>query len=117
MHEQAAPEIRHCLLVARRIGVRFEVSEIIFGAACCATWQGDYRKAARLHGAADVDISASIEVGTISWSAAEQRLREQEQGRLRELMGDELYADAYRTGAGLSAIQAVELALSRDDGG
>ncbi len=117
MHEQAAPVIRHCLLVARRIGVRLEVSEIIFGAACCATWQGDYRKAARLHGAADVDISASLEVGTISWSAAEQRLREQEQGRLRELMGDELYADAYRIGAGLSAIQAVELALSRDNGG
>jgi tetratricopeptide (TPR) repeat protein len=116
-HEQAAPVIRHCLLVARRTGLRLEASEIIFGAACCATWQGDYLKAARLHGAADVDISTSLEVGTIMWSAAEQRLREDEHGRLRALMGDEHFDDGYRIGAGLSAIQAVELALSRDDAG
>jgi hypothetical protein len=60
-----------------------------------------------------MDISTALAVRSITWTGAEQRLREQEQGRLRRLMGDEAFDAAYRSGAGLSRSQAVELALGR----
>jgi hypothetical protein len=101
-HDQAAPVIRRCLLAARRIGLHLDVCELLLGAACCAAWQGDHLRAARLHGSAGADLSATLAVGGISWSDTEQRLREQELGRLRELMGDEAFDAAYRAGAGLS---------------
>jgi hypothetical protein len=59
-------------------------------------------------------MSAALAVGGISWSDTEQRLREQELGRLHELMGDEAFDAAYRAGAGLPRPQAVELALGRE---
>ena len=110
---QAVPVVRRCLHLARRIGPTIDASEVIFGAACCSAYEGEYEKAARLHGAADSDMAAAIEIGTISWSEPEQALREREQRRLRELIGAGAYEAAYRAGARLSAPQAVELALSR----
>jgi predicted ATPase/class 3 adenylate cyclase len=112
--EEAAPLIRRCLLAARRIGLHLDVSELLFGAACCAAWQGDQVRAARLHGAADKDLSAAIAVGSISLTDPERQLSEREQGSLRQTMGDEAYQAAYRSGAGLSRAQAVDLALGRD---
>ena len=94
--DEAAPVIRRCLLVARRIGVRIDASEVIFAAACCAAWQGDHVRAARLHGAADADIRTALEIGTIRWSKAEQDLREREQSQLRDRMGSAPYEEAYR---------------------
>jgi predicted ATPase/class 3 adenylate cyclase len=114
--EEAMPVIRRCLLVARRIGVRIDASEVIFGAACCAAWQGHHARAAQLHGAADADIRAALEIGAINWSKAEQDLRDREQRQLRELMGAGPYEDAYQAGARLAPAQAVELALSREPG-
>jgi predicted ATPase/class 3 adenylate cyclase len=113
-HAEAAPMVRRCLLVARRLSVRLEVCEVLLAAACCAAWQGDQRRAARLHGAADADISVAIDSGMINWSDVEQNLRDQEKGRLRELMGDGPFDDAYRSGAKLALEQAVELALGRE---
>jgi predicted ATPase/class 3 adenylate cyclase len=112
--EEAAPLIRRCLLAARRIGLHLDVSELLFGAACCTAWQGDHVRAARLHGAADKDLSAAIAVGSISLTDPERQLSEREQGSLRQTMGDEAYQAAYRSGAGLSRAQAVDLALGRD---
>jgi predicted ATPase/class 3 adenylate cyclase len=112
--EEAIPVIRRCLLVARRIGVRIDASEVIFAAACCTAWQGHHARAAKLHGAADADIKDALEIGTILWSKAEQDLREREQRQLRDLMGPGAYEDAYQAGARLAPAQAVELALSRD---
>jgi predicted ATPase/class 3 adenylate cyclase len=114
--EEAIPVIRRCLLVARRIGMRIDASEVIFAAACCSAWQGHYVSAAQLHGAADADIKAALEIGTIDWSKAEQDLREREQRQLRELMGPGPYEEAYQAGARLTPAQAVELALSREPG-
>jgi hypothetical protein len=105
---------RRCLLVARRIGVRIDASEVIFAAACCTAWQGDHVRAAQLHGAADADIKTALEIGTINWSKAEQDLREREQRQLRDLMGPGPYGQAYEAGARLAPAQAVELALSRE---
>jgi len=111
--EEAVQVIRRCLLVARRIGVRIDASEVIFAAACCTAWQGYQDRAAKLHGAADADIKAALEIGTINWSKAEQDLREREQRQLRERMGPGPYEEAYLAGARLTPTQAVELALSR----
>jgi predicted ATPase/class 3 adenylate cyclase len=110
---EAEPVIRKCLLVARRIGPGVDASELLVGAACCATWRGDYDKAARLHGAADTDIKTALRVGSISWSEAEKGLQEKDQAKLRELLGDQAYVYAFRSGAALSAAAAVELALGR----
>jgi predicted ATPase/class 3 adenylate cyclase len=111
--EEAAPLIRRCLLMARRIGLHLDVSELLFGAACCAAWQGDHVRAARLHGAADRDLSAAIAVGSITLTDPERQLSEREQGTVRQIMGDGGYQAAYRSGAGLSRAQAVDLALGR----
>ena len=113
-HAEAVPVVRRCLLVARRIGTRIDASEVILGAACTTAFQGDYPRAARLHGAADVDLTAAREIRAINWSRAEQDLREREQRQLREVMGAAAYQDAYLAGSRLSPAQAVELALSRD---
>jgi predicted ATPase/class 3 adenylate cyclase len=116
-HEEAAPLVRSCLLTARRIGLHLDVSELLFGAACAAAWQGDLTRAARLHGAAEKEMGVALEVGSISWSGPEEELREREQGGLRRLMGDEAYDAGFRSGAGLSRSQAVDLALGRDPAG
>ncbi len=113
-HAEAVPLVRSALLLSRRLGPGVPSGELVFAAACCASWQGDYVRAARLHGAGDADIKASLELRTIKWSAAEQELREREQGRLQELLGIAAYSDAYRSGAQLSLQQAMDLALGRD---
>jgi predicted ATPase/class 3 adenylate cyclase len=112
-HADAVPLVRSCLLTVRRMGLRLDVSQLLFGAACGSAWQGDRARAARLHGAAERLMSAAIEVGLITWSGPEQQLRDREQATLRQLMGDEAYEAGFRSGAGLSRSQAVELALGR----
>ena len=116
-HAEAVPLVRSCLLTARRMGLRLDVSQLLFVAACCTAWQGDHPRAARLHGAAFREMSAAIETGNISWAGPEQQLRDREQATLRELMGDEAYDAGFRSGAGLPRSQAVELALRRGPAG
>jgi predicted ATPase/class 3 adenylate cyclase len=110
--EDALPLVRRCLQVARRSGIRLDVCEVLFGAACCAAWQGDLLKAARLYGAADVRIGYALADGSITWSPLEEQLRQAEQGKVRDVLGKGKYGDAYRQGAALSRQQAVALALS-----
>jgi len=107
----AVPLVRRCLQVARRSGIRLDVCEVLFGAACCAAWQHDELKAVQLHGAADVRIGYALADGSISWSPIEERLRVAEQARLREQLGEGQFSESYRLGAALSRQQAVELAL------
>jgi hypothetical protein len=97
--------------VARRGGIRLDVCEVLFGAACCAAYQGDLLKSARLHGAADVRFRYAQADGSISWSPIEEALRQAEQGKVRDVLGPARYGDAYRQGAALSRQQAVDLAL------
>lgn len=95
---EALPLVRRCLQVSRRAGIRLDVCEVLFAAACCASWQGEQLKAARLFGAADVRIGYALADGSITWSAIEEQLRTTEQGRLRELMGEREFGEAYRQG-------------------
>jgi hypothetical protein len=110
-HSDALPLVRRCLQIARRSGIQLDVCQVLFGAACCAAWQGDLPKAAQLHGAADVRIRYAIADGSISWQPLEEGLRETEQKRLREVLGEVQFDLAYQRGARLSRLQAVELAL------
>jgi predicted ATPase/class 3 adenylate cyclase len=110
---QAEPVVRQCLRVVRRLGFDADASELLVGAACCATWRGDHERAARLHGAANVDINAALEAGAINWSEAERNLQEKDQAKLREILSERAYEDAYHRGAQLSPEQAVELALGQ----
>jgi hypothetical protein len=112
-HAEALPLVRRCLLTGRRLGPAAPVSEMIFAAACCATYQGDYLRGAKLHGAGDTEIDEALAMHMIKWSAAEQSLREREQRRVREELGDEAYAEAYRAGSQLTRPEATDLALSR----
>jgi hypothetical protein len=109
----AEPILRKVLHTSRRLGPGIPVSEMIFAAACCAAFEGDYQRAARLHGAGDADIQAALAIRMISWSDAEQSLREREQQLTREKLGDEAYEQAYRAGSRLTMTQATDLALSR----
>jgi hypothetical protein len=114
-HAEAVPLVRRNLLMARRIAggadVAMDIAMVIFAAACCAAWQGEHLRAARLHGAADADIAAALADSSIGWSDLEQRLREDEQGWLRQRIGDQAFDDAYRLGGELTRLRAVELAL------
>jgi predicted ATPase len=113
-HAEAAELLRHCLRASRRLGPEIALSgELLFCAACCATWRGDYVRAARLHGAGDADIAASLELRTINWSDAEDDLRRRDQAKLRQELGDAAYEEAYRSGAQLPHPQAMDLALGR----
>ncbi len=114
-YEEAAPMLRWCLMVAHRVGIRIDASELLLAAACCAAWQGDHLRAARLHGAADADLAAAVEIGAIGMTPPEQNLRDTAQARLRANLGDAAYEQEYAAGAALSAAAAVELALSREE--
>jgi len=111
---EAASLVRGALLFGRRMGPGLILGEMVFAAACVAAWRGDLDRAARLFGAGDVDIDASLAMRTILWSPAEQSLREREQGRVKELMGDAAYEAAYAAGARMPTAQAWDLALGRD---
>jgi predicted ATPase/class 3 adenylate cyclase len=110
-YAEALPLVRRCLQVARRSGIRLDVCEVLFGAACCAGRDGHPLKAALLHGAADLRIGYAIADGSIRWWPVEERLRLSEQDRLRALIGTAQFADAHQRGAAMSRQQAVELAL------
>jgi hypothetical protein len=114
---EAASLVRGALLFGRRMGPGLVLGEMVFAAACVAAWRGDLDRAARLFGAGDVDIDASLAMRTILWSQAEESLREREQGRLKELMGDAAYEAAYAAGARMPMAQAWDLALGRDTAG
>jgi predicted ATPase/class 3 adenylate cyclase len=111
-YERAAPLLRQCLLVARRTGVLLDVSEVIFGSACIAAFQGQHELAARLFGAADTDLRAATADASIRWTEPEQQLAEREQAKLRGQMGEVAFEESFRPGVGLSRVAAVELALS-----
>ncbi len=113
--ERAAVALRQCLLIARRTGVRLDVSQLIFGSACIAAWQGRQELAAELFGAADTDVTAATADGSIRLTEPEQQLMDREKAKLRAEMGAGPFDAAFRSGTGLSRVAAVELALSRDN--
>jgi hypothetical protein len=115
-YAKAQPLVRQCLLVARRTGMLLDVSQTLFAAACCGTWQGEHVTAAVLHGAADADMRTAQANMAITWTKPEQELEQREKARLRELMGSDRYEQEYLTGTKMSRHQAVQLALGMPTG-
>ncbi len=111
-HADAVPVVRYCLLTARRVGMLLDVAQVLLAAACCATWQGHQVEAARLHGAADVDMRAALANKTINFCEPERELQQRELALARERLGEERYLQEYQAGGRLSRYQAVQLALS-----
>ena len=56
-------------------------------------------------------IGYALADGSIKWSPIEEGLRQAEQGKVRDVLGEAQYGEAYRQGAALSRQQAVDLAL------
>jgi predicted ATPase/DNA-binding SARP family transcriptional activator len=114
--EEAARLCRKALVSSRRQGNRANVVTEIFALACCATGTGDYRRAAQLTGAFDVldaDVAEVIPSRAQVWTPLEQRLRDDNLARLREVLGEREFGRAYDLGRGLSFDEAVDLALGR----
>jgi predicted ATPase/class 3 adenylate cyclase len=115
--ENVVSMARGLLLTARRLGTGIGAGEVILAAACCAAWQDEGEKAARLFGAADAGLADLNPHGRVGWSPAKLRLRDAEYDRLRQLMGEDAFQAAYQEGHGLTRLQAVEVALDRSHSG
>jgi predicted ATPase/class 3 adenylate cyclase len=111
-YQRAAPLLRQCLHVARRTGALLDVSQVIFGTACIAAWHGRHELAAGLFGAADTDLRAATADASVLWTEPEQQLANREHAKLRGLMGDVPFEEAFRSGTELSRAAGVELALA-----
>jgi hypothetical protein len=85
---------------------------VIFGAACIAAWQGRHELAARLFGAADTDLRAAMADASIQWTEPEKQLTAREHAKLRGLMGEAPFQEAFRSGTELSRTAGVELAMT-----
>jgi hypothetical protein len=92
---------------------------VIFGTACIAAWDGWHELGGRLFGAADTDLRAATADASVLWTEPEQQLANREHARLRGLMGDAAFEEAFRSGTSLSRTAGVDLALtlSRSDEG
>jgi predicted ATPase/class 3 adenylate cyclase len=113
-YAESAALLRTDLLTIRRLGSdQMGGANVLIAAACCAAWQGDLEVAARLHGAADIDIEAAVADGSFFWSPLERELRDGDQDKLREAMGAEAFEAAYRAGTALGRTEAIDLALGR----
>ena len=84
----------------QQVGIR------MWGLACCATGVGDYSRAALLHGAAERVVSQP------RMYPIEDRLRSDDEARLRHALGDLEFDRGYGAGRALSFEDAVDLALS-----
>ncbi len=113
--EAATSLVRQCLITARRLALRSQLCGVLFSAACCATWNGDLVRSARLHGAADAAVAEAIAGRVFGWTASEDRVREEARAKIREELPPDVLQSEYLRGASLSVAQAVDLALGRSD--
>jgi predicted ATPase len=113
--ERAAQISRKALIASYRQGFIANVAFMIFIIACCATNTRDYRRAAQLTGFYDAVHDDIVKAATSAygWNAFRERMRNDNRARLREVLGDAEFEDAYRAGAALSYEQVVDLALDR----
>jgi hypothetical protein len=99
------------------LGMRVAVASAIFVLACYATGAGDYCRAAQLTGAHDVIDATVIDASpNYYWTPLDQRVRDDNQARLRLALGEGEFNRAYSAGRALDLDQAVDLALGRTRG-
>lgn len=108
------------LVLSRTAGRRKDATTAIFKLFCCATGIGDYLLGAQLTGAHDVlhaaymneDVAPEGAYRWNKWSHLEQKVREENQERLRQALGEAEFERAYTVGRGLSFNDAADLALA-----
>ena len=83
-----------------------------YRARCARSVSAEPERAAVLHGAADAFRASVGEV----WDPLEADMREQDQSRLRELLGDASFEAAYSEGKGIGKTDAIALALHSPHG-
>jgi predicted ATPase/class 3 adenylate cyclase len=98
-----------CLRTSRRHGDNEGMAYAILGLACLASDQGDWHRAAVLHGAAQ----AFCDRTRLPWQEPEARNRRDSLDQARAHPGEEQLERAYAQGMALSFEQALDLALRR----
>jgi non-specific serine/threonine protein kinase len=105
--DEAGRQLFHeALKMARRIGARPLMAYAILGLAFTATRAGAVLCGATLHGVFDEMFSA---LGAVP-EALDAKLREADHARLREVLGDDGFDAAYRTGRAMHIDDALDLA-------
>jgi predicted ATPase/DNA-binding SARP family transcriptional activator len=117
--EDAAICCHRALVGLRRLGLRDLAASHLIDVACCASRLGKPREAAQLAGAYDVMYSPYLrQAGTPGRSnrferltLIEDKLREDNRGYLRQLLGDNEFERNYSGGGRLTFDEAVDMAL------
>ena len=94
---------------SRRSGDRFGTAYASLGLACLAADEGDWHRAAVLHGVAQAFLDR---IGQ-PWHEPEARYRQDSLDQVRGHLGHEQFERAYATGMTLSPDEALDLATER----
>jgi len=105
----AGSMFEQALRIARRNGDRSGMAYANLGLACLAADQGDWLRAAVLHGAAQAFKDQTGE----PWAQPEERYRQASLEQVRAGLDADEFQRAYATGQGLSTKDAVDLTFAR----
>jgi predicted ATPase/DNA-binding SARP family transcriptional activator len=114
--EGALQLCRKSLMVCRRVGRRGGAASAIFRIACCATGMGNYLLAAELTGAKDAidaDVNGVAPEMAYNPGGLEQRVRDGNWKRLRQVLGEAELERAHALGLRLSFDEATDVALGK----
>jgi predicted ATPase/class 3 adenylate cyclase len=104
--DRARSEFEACLRRGRRHGEVPGIGYASLGLACLAADQGDWRRAATLHGVAQAFLDRTGE----PWQDLEARYRHQSLADVRAHLGDEQFDRAYAQGMTLRVEEAIRCA-------
>jgi Tfp pilus assembly protein PilF len=107
---RARSEFEASLHRSRRHGEEPGIGYASLGLACLAADQGDWRRAATLHGVAQAFLDRTGE----PWQDLEARYRNQSLADVRAHLGDEQFDRAYAQGMKLSVDEALQCAAAFD---
>jgi len=106
--DRAQSDFEACLRRGRRHGEAPGIGYASLGLACLAADQGDWRRAATLHGVAQAFLDRTGE----PWQDLEASYRNQSLADVRAHLGDEQFGRAYAQGMKLSVDEALRWARS-----
>jgi predicted ATPase/class 3 adenylate cyclase len=107
----AHQHLTEALPYTRRAGDQAHFAYIILGFALVESLRNQPERAAKLHGAADILLATLGEV----FDPLEVRLRNDDHSRLRGVLGDAGFREAYTRGRALTRDEAITLALDHGE--
>jgi predicted ATPase/class 3 adenylate cyclase len=107
--DRARASFQAALRASRRTGHRFFIANASLGLACLAADDGDWHRAATLHGIAQ----AALERSGQRWQELEARYRWDSLDQVRAHLGQEQLERAYAQGMALSSDEALDLASGK----